>query len=214
MVTGGSGTPPGNSSVPAAFTMATYGTPTLSIKYPVLPWLAIMVLGWVFGRHLIRFSAGLSKVSGKAVLWVSGVAGLLIFAVARFFAGYGDMFLHRADNSWQQWLHVSKYPPSITYYSLELGILFLGLAFVRTIEPHLRVRNNGVLLVFGQTAMFYYLVHRLIFETLATYFGLRGFDGIAATYGAAAVMLVFLYPACLWYRALKARHPGWFLKYL
>jgi uncharacterized membrane protein len=214
LVTGWFWTPPGNSSVLAAFAVASYGSPALNIKYPVLPWLAIMVLGWVFGRHLIRFAAGQSTVSGKKVLWISGAAGLVIFAVVRGMAGYGDMFLHRADNSWQQWLHVSKYPPSITFYSLELGILFLCLALLRTLELRIGVRENGVFYVFGQTAMFYYLVHRLTFETAATYFGLRGFDGLAATYGMAAVMIVLLYPACRWYRSLRAAHPGSFLKYL
>lgn len=71
------------------------------------------------------------------------------------------MFLHRADNSWQQWLHVSKYPPSLTYYSLELGILFLCLALLRTLELQIGVRENGVFYVFGETAMFFYIVHRL-----------------------------------------------------
>jgi uncharacterized membrane protein len=214
IVTGLFWTPPGNLSALAAFTVATYGTPSLNIKYAVLPWLAVMILGWVFGRHLIRFAAGQSKVSGKKVLWLSGVAGLLIFFGVRGMAGYGDMFLHRSDNSWQQWLHISKYPPSITYYALELGILFLLLALLRTMELGIGVRENGVFYVFGQTAMFYYLVHRLTFETAATYFGLRGFDGLAATYGAAAAMIVLLYPLCRWYRTIKAAHPTSILKYI
>ncbi|HKD05554.1 MAG TPA: heparan-alpha-glucosaminide N-acetyltransferase domain-containing protein [Bryobacteraceae bacterium] len=214
MVTGWFWTPPGNSSVLAAFTVATYGSASMNIKYPVLPWLAVMALGWVFGRHLIRYAAGQSPVSGRNVLWVSGTASLLIFAVVRGIGGYGDMFLRRSDNSWQQWLHVSKYPPSITYFSMELGILFLCLALARTLELRVRVRENGMLYAFGQTAMFCYLAHRLVFETLATYFGLRGFDSLAATYGAAAVMLALLYPGCLWYRRLKAAHPRSFLKYL
>src|SRR5277367_1092477 len=124
------------------------------------------------------------------------------------------MFLHRADNSWQQWLHVSKYPPSLTYYSLELGILFLCLALLRTIELRIGVRENGVFYVFGQTAMFFYLVHRLAFEVPATYFGLRGFDGLGATYGVAAAMLALLYPICRWYRTVKAAHRHSILKYL
>jgi len=214
LVTGWVWTPPGNSSVLAAFLVATYGSSAMIIKYPLLPWLALMILGWVFGRHLIRYAAGLSHVSGRKVLWLSGVAGLVVFAVVRGLGGYGDMFLHRADNSWQQWLHVSKYPPSLTYYSLELGILCICLALLRTLELRVRVRENGLLYVFGQTAMFYYLVHRLTFETLATYFGLRGFDDLAATYGAAAVMIALLYPACRWYRKTKAAHPNSLLKYL
>jgi uncharacterized membrane protein len=214
IVTGWFWTPPGNSSVLAAFAVANYGGDTMIIKYPVVPWLAVSILGWVFGRHLIRFAAGESKVPVKNVLWICGVMGLLVFAVVRGIGGYGDMFLHRSDNSWEQWLHVSKYPPSLTFYSLELGILFLCLALLRTIELRIGVRKNGVLYVFGQTAMFFYLVHRLAFEIPATYFGLRGVDGLGATFGAAAVTLVLLYPACRWYRTVKAAHPGSILKYL
>jgi len=206
--------PPGNSTMASAFTMANYSSPTIIFKYPILPWLAITILGWVFGRHLIRFAAGQSKVSGKKVLWISGTAGLVIFLIVRGMNGYGNMFLYRADNSWQQWLHVSKYPPSLAYYSLELGILFLCLALLRTIELRIGVRENGLFYVFGQTAMFFYLVHRLAFETPATYFGLRGFDGLEATYGAAALMLLLLYPACRWYRSVKAAYPRSLLKYI
>jgi len=214
LVTGWFWTPPGNSSVAAALTLATYGGGLLVIKYPVIPWLAISVLGWVFGRHLIRFAAGLSNVSGRNVLWTCGVASLIMFAVVRGINGYGNMLLYRADNSWQQWLHVSKYPPSLTYYSLELGILFLCLAFLRALELRIGVRENGPLYVFGQTAMFFYIVHRVAFEVPATYFGLRDFDGLAATYGVSAIMLVLLYPACRWYRGVKAAHPRSILKYL
>jgi uncharacterized membrane protein len=214
LITGRFWTPPGNSSVPAALTVATYGGNLLVIKYPVIPWLAISILGWIFGRHLIRYAAGLSTVSGRNVLWMCGIASLIVFAVVRGFNRYGNMFLPRANNSWQQWLHVSKYPPSLTYYALELGVLFLCLAFLRTLELRIGVRENGPLYVFGQTAMFFYIAHRLAFEVPATWFGLRDFDGLAATYGISAVMLVLLYPSCLWYRKLKAAHPRSILKYL
>ena len=214
IVTGWFWTPPGNSSMLAAFTVANYSSPTIIFKYPILPWLAITILGWVFGRHLARFATGQSKVSGRKVLLISGTLGLVVFTIVRGINGYGNMFLHRSDNSWQQWLHVSKYPPSLAYYSLELGILFLCLALLRTLELRIGVRENGVLYVFGQTAMFFYLVHRLAFEIPATYFGLRGFDGLGATYEAAAVMLVLLYPACRWYRSVKTAYPRSVLRYL
>jgi uncharacterized membrane protein len=206
--------PPGNSSILAAFTVATYGSATLIVKYPLIPWLSIMMLGWVFGRHLVRVGSGTTTVSGKTVLWISGAAALVIFAVVRANAGYGDMFLHRADGSWQQWLHVSKYPPSLTYVALELGVLFLGLALLRTLELRIGIRENGVFLVFGQTAMFFYLVHRLMLEVPATYFGLRGAGDLTTTYAVSAVLLLALYPACRWYRTVKAAHPESFLKYI
>jgi uncharacterized membrane protein len=214
VVTGWLWSPPGNTSVLASFLVAPHEAPGLSIKYPILPWLAIMTLGWVFGRHLIRHAAGLSAVSGKKVLWWCGAVALAIFVIVRGINDYGNMFLPRADASWQQWLHVSKYPPSLTYAALELGILFLCLAYLRTIEPKIGVRENGPFLVFGQTAMFFYLVHRLAFEIPATYFGLRGVGGLGTTWAVGAVTLVLMYPACRWYRTFKAAHPNSILKYL
>jgi uncharacterized membrane protein len=206
--------PPGSSSPLVALTMANYSSDPLIIKYPLFPWLAMMVLGWVFGRHMTQHADGTTKLSPQAVLWIAGVAALVVFVVVRAHAGYGDMLLHRSDDSWQQWLHVSKYPPSLTYATLELGILWVSLAVLMAIEPVIGVRRNGPLLVFGQTAMFFYLAHRLVMEIPATYFGLRGFGDLKTTYIVAAVLLVLLYPACRWYRSVKAAHPNSFLKYI
>jgi uncharacterized membrane protein len=206
--------PPGSSSPLAALFVATYGSGTMVIKYPLIPWLAMMMLGWVFGRHMVRFDLGKVRLSPRTVLWIAGVLALAVFAFVRWQHGYGDMFMHRTDDSWQQWLHVSKYPPSLTYMTLELGLLCVCLAFLMTVEPIIGVRRNSPFLVYGQTAMFFYIVHRLTFEVPATYFGLRGAGNIETTYVVSAVMLLALYPACLWYRSFKAAHPDSFLKYI
>jgi uncharacterized membrane protein len=206
--------PPGSASPLAALVLATYAGDTLLIKYAVLPWLAIMMLGWGLGRHIRRMQAGRARISTSTGLFVLGVVALGVFVVVRGAQGYGDMFLPRTDNSWQQWLHVSKYPPSLTYATLELGLMSIGLAGLMRLEPFIGVRPNGVFLVFGQTAMFFYLVHRLAFEVPATYFGLRGVGGLTTTYVVSVIALAALYPACRWYRTLKAAHPQSFLQYI
>ena len=53
--------PAGSSSILAAFLVAAYGGDSMIVKYPVVPWLAMMMLGWVFGRHLIQFGLGESR---------------------------------------------------------------------------------------------------------------------------------------------------------
>jgi uncharacterized membrane protein len=204
---------PGSSSPLAALFVANYAGPRLLIHYPFIPWLAIMMLGWAFGRHIVQFNAGTTRITPMKILVISGIVSLIVFVIVRACQGYGDMFLHRSDNSWQQWLHVSKYPPSLTYYGLELGLLALCLALMMKIEPLISVRMNGPLLVFGQTAMFFYLVHRLVLEIPATYFGLRGFGDITTTYIVWALMLVPLYYSCIWYRNVKKNYPDSFLKY-
>jgi uncharacterized membrane protein len=206
--------PPGSASPLASILVATSSAEDWVNKYPVIPWLAVMIAGWVYGRRIVQFDAGKTRISPKTALLVAGVAALVVFVFVRASQGYGDMFLPRMDDSWQQWLHVSKYPPSLSYYALELGILAFSLALLMRIEPVIGVRPNGVFLVFGQTAMFFYLVHRLVLEIPATYFGLRGVGDLSTTYIVGFVLLVLLYPACRWYRSLKAAHPTSFLKYL
>lgn len=206
--------PPGNASPVVALLIANYATATLAIKYPLLPWLAIMALGWVFGRYMNSYAAGHSRVSPQTVLIMAGAAALVVFFVVRAGAGYGDMFLPRTADTWQQWLHVSKYPPSLTYAALELGLMCLLLAGIMALERVLGVRENGPFLVFGQTAMFFYLAHRLVMEIPATYFGLRGVGDLTTTYIVGIVLFWLLYPACLWYRSFKAAHPKSFLQYL
>lgn len=202
-------------SIAAGLLFAKYFTSDLSISYPFIPWLAIMIVGWVFGRFILAYGEGKVSISPAKLLMSLGVLSLCSFAVIRFLNGYGNMMLFRYDDSWQQWLHVSKYPPSASYIFLELGLMSVILSLMMKIEQKIGVRQNGVLLVFGQTAMMFYLVHRIILTGSATYGGLRGFTDLQTTYLISAIMLVLLYPFCLWYRGFKAKHPNsiW-LKYL
>ena len=193
-------------SIIAALLVSTYATSTMVIKYPLLPWLAMMILGWVFGRYLLAFKDGNIKTGPIILLLGLGVSALLAFAFIRYNNGYGNMFLYREDNSWQQWLHVSKYPPSAAFIFLELGLMSIIMAIMIWVERLIGDRPNGVLLVFGQTAMMFYLVHRLVLESTATYGGLRYFADLDTTYIISIVMLVLLYPFCLWYRGFKTKH--------
>ena len=193
-------------SIIAALLVSTYATSTMVIKYPLLPWLAMMILGWVFGRYLLAFKDGNTKVGPVALLLSLGVSALIAFAFIRYYSDYGNMFLYREDYSWQHWLHVSKYPPSSAFTFLELGLMSMIMAIMIWAERFIGDRPNGVLLVFGQTAMMFYLVHRLILEGTATYGGLRHYADLNTTYIVSIVMLASLYPFCLWYRGFKARH--------
>lgn len=206
--------PPGSATPLVSFFIATSGGEVVVNKYPLVPWLAVMMAGWATGRYLLLQRSGKRSVRTRHLLLIAGVLLLGIFAVVRGAQGYGDMFLPRADDSWQQWLHVSKYPPSLSFYSLELGILFVCLWLLATLEPRIGVRPNGPFLIFGQTALFFYLAHRLALEVPATWFGLRGAGNLATTYIVAAALLMLLYPLCRWYRTMKVANPHSLLRYL
>ena len=102
---------------------------------------------------------------------------------------------------------MSKYSPSLSFVSLELGIMAILLAGLLWLEPRIRLRENGFLLVLGQTALFFYLIHRLLLEGVARGFSLRREGGLLETYLAAAAVCILLYPLCIAYRAYKRAHP-------
>ena len=87
-------------------------------------------------------------------------------------------------------------------------MMALILAAMMRLEKNVGIRQHGLLLVFGQNAMFFYLVHRLVLEGSATYLGLRHFTGLDMTYIITVLLLLALYPLCIAYRSLKARHPA------
>jgi uncharacterized membrane protein len=191
--------------------------PHLTVAYPVFPWLAVMMLGFVFGTRLIHIrDSGSARWSPEKVLLVSGGASLLVFGIIRGLNSYGNMMLLRDNGSLIQWLHVSKYPPSLSFYALELGLMGIILSVLFRIQNKARgtawLRNP--ILVFGQTAFFFYVLHIVLLETSARAFNLHIKMGLGTTYLAAMAVLVLLYPCCLWYRRYKTSHPGGWARYI
>jgi hypothetical protein len=71
------------------------------------------------------------------------------------------------------------------------------------------------LLVFGQTALFFYMLHFIVLGSAAIAItGGMMLRGLPETYMAAAATLILLYPACLWFRSLKQKYPKSFLQYI
>jgi len=192
----------GNPTLPVALLLTGGQFGRLVVAYPLLPWLAIMVLGWCFGRTLTRVTTD----AAARLLATAGAGALALFAVVRALNGYGNMRLLREGGSLVQWLHVSKYPPCLSYTALELGLMAVLLAAL------LRARQRGpaALLVLGQTALFFYLLHVHVLVAAATALGLAHKGGLAATYAAALAVLVVLYRPCASYGRYKRAHPdGW-----
>jgi uncharacterized membrane protein len=179
------------------------------VAYPLLPWLAMMLLGWWFGRFVERSGP---ERAGRLVAAASLVV-LATFLVVRGVDGYGNMRLLRDDGSLVQWLHVSKYPPSLAYTTLELGLaaaLLVGL--LSASGPRNVVA--GPLAVLGQTALFFYLLHAHALFLVGRLLHLEHASGIAGAYIGGVAITAALYPLCVRYRQYKRAHPDGWARYL
>ncbi|HWE30427.1 MAG TPA: hypothetical protein VHB97_20615, partial [Polyangia bacterium] len=114
-----------------------------------------------------------------------------------------------------QWLHVAKYPPSLSYTTLELGLAFVLLALFFLLEDTRPGPLLQIFLIFGSTAFFYYLLHVHLLGLVSLLARLdRNRHGLLKTYVAAAAVLVVLYPLCVRYRRYKAAHPDGWTRYI
>jgi uncharacterized membrane protein len=184
----------------------------LVIAYPTLHWLAILLLGWSWGRRLVKVPA--ARTTAGRDLVRAGVAALVLFVVLRALNGYGNMRLLRDSWAPLQWLHVSKYPPSLTYDALELGLMALILAGMFRLSANRTPSPNSLLMVLGQTPMFFYLLHFPLLIQSARLLGIEKKYGAGAAYLGAATVIAVLYPVCRWYRQYKAAHRTSWVRYV
>jgi uncharacterized membrane protein len=141
---------------------------------------------------------------------------LAVFAVVRGIDGYGNWGLHRDSLDLLQWLHVNKYPPSLTFTTLELGLALLALAALVALDDPAAPRRALVPLAgLGATAFFYYLLHIHLLHVAQLALGLdRTEHGLALTWIVAAAELAVLAWPCWLYRRYKRAHPDGWTRYL
>lgn len=190
--------------------------------YPVIPWVVILLLGFSCGRIFES-----DKRYQKKFLLSSGIIAVTVFVILRFINVYGDAF------PWSQqknavmtiisFFNVTKYPPSLQFDLLFLGIMFLLLWVTSDLSGWLQ----KVFSVYGKVPMFYYLVHLYVirlpvfimvfaqgfhwrdllfgpfqFGRPATNSGLR----LPEIYLVWLLIVALLYPLCKWYGNYKMQH--------
>lgn len=183
------------------------------IGYPILPWLAIMLLGYGCASWLARDDRDGSV--GRGLLF-AGLGLLVVFAVVRALNGYGNMGLLRDNIELVQWLHVSKYPPSLTYVTLELGCMALCLSALYALNRRYELQGSALprplaaLTTLGQAALFFYVLHLHLIAALTFAFGVHRKGEILATLAGAALCVLILSVPVARYQRYKSAHPnGW-----
>jgi uncharacterized membrane protein len=198
------------------------GNVTLILSYPVLPWFGLMLAGFACGRLF-----GSPIEVRKKQLRRIGLIALGLFILLRAANVYGDRAPWSVQKSpiftFMSFMNVSKYPPSLLYTLVTLGLLFLFLSFIDGKESVF----TRIATVYGKVPMFYYLIHwNLIHLLMLAMVFLQGFHADQLVFGTFQfgrppnsgislpwVYLVWLcvvaalYPMCIWYGRYKSLHP-------
>ncbi len=104
-------------------------------------------------------------------------------------------------------MNVTKYPPSLAFVALTLGVDLLFFGAISTWWSHPSWGSwRKPLLVFGRTSLFFYIAHLYLFAIIGLAFP-HGAP-IAVVYPIWLAGLVVLYPLCVRYQRFKSSKPG------
>jgi len=201
------------------------------VLYPLLPWLLLMALGYAAAPMLMKAGKPLaSRLGLTAAVLIAG------FIAARV-TGFGGGAAVSDPHALLAFLNVEKYPPSLQFSLLTIGVLLFCFAAIASFEesPGLRAVLSP-LRVFGRAPFFFYILHiylihgaALLCATLLKWPhdqlfwsgvgpSLRPPDGygfgLPGVYVAWIAVLAVLYPLCAWFAAVKASRNDLWLRYL
>jgi len=210
------------------------GGHSVGIFYPFLSWTGLMFLGYCCGKIF----SNVEPARRKKILLALGFGLLIFFIALRATNLYGD------PNPWTQqkdalytflsFMKVTKYPPSLLYTSVTMGISLLFLGLIKNTSS----RIAKIIIVYGRVPFFYYILHFYLLHCIEIIFylsrghtvaqGMKGVPGLPfkfempgegyslwVVYAIWAFVVVALYPLCKWYDTYKTNHrEKWWLSYL
>ncbi|WP_095504295.1 DUF1624 domain-containing protein [Paraferrimonas sedimenticola] len=136
----------------------------VKVSYPTLPWIGVICLGFFLAPI---FSSKVSREERIGKLLRLGAFSLAALVVIRLLNGYGEPVPWASYDSalltLQSFINFTKYPPSLDFLLITLGVAFIVLALLEKYNP----RKLHFLRHFGSAPLFFYVVH--LYLLLAIY---------------------------------------------
>lgn len=212
----------------------TFAGVNFAIAYPLLPWIGVVSLGYCLGQ--IFFWVADRRCRFLMRLGLVLFAGFLLLRAINI---YGDPFRWSHEQSALftvlSFLNTTKYPPSLDFLLMTLGPALFAMAWLE----RFRFAPAHPLVVFGRVPFFFYVAHLALAHSIAigmnfARYGWKHFILLAppsmgspsvlfppnygyplsTVYAVWIVVLLALYPVCLWFSRLKQRRHDWWLSYL
>jgi uncharacterized membrane protein len=173
--------------------------------YPIVPWIGVLLLGFIVGRDALQRERPVKFWAALAVL------SFVFFFAVRLYGGYGNAYPYSDIASISFW-EFSKYPPDLPFLAWSFGCIFLSLIALSLIA------RNGVpavlrpFAIFGRVPFFFYIVHFYVLGIAAGI--LRTKFSLVATLGIWLILLVVMIGPCAWYYRKKRERPNWITRYI
>jgi len=156
----------------------------ISVNYPVLPWLFICLLGVVWAKYYKEKPDGIFRHT-----FLIGLTMVLLFIILRFLH-FGNFQMDHFDGI-ISFLTIIKYPASIAFMLLTLGVFFMLLSAFSKLKIPSAI--NTPIIVFGRTALFFYIIHLYIYLIIGLLFpNGASFLMMSFTWLAGLVILYFI----------------------
>lgn len=206
----------------------------LNVGYPLIPWFAVMSLGYCFG---IFYDKSYGTDRRKKLFNILGFSSIVLFILLRWSNWYGNPtpWLHYDTYSKElvSFLNPAKYPPSLLYLLMTLGAALILLAN----SENLRGKIVNFFCTFGRVPFYYYVLHLYLIHIMAMLFSqLSGFGWrlfilpnwigrvpamkgygypLWVVYVVWIGLVAILYPICKQFDKYKQAHKEkWWLSYL
>jgi uncharacterized membrane protein len=201
----------------------------IRVIYPLVPWIGVMALGYLFGPI-----TKMARVDRRKVFLLVGASFLVIGFALRWGNIYGDATLWVEQSTVEftimSFLNFTKYPPSLLYLLFLLGA---SMILMGTLDRPLG-KWSYPLRDFGRVPFFFYILHIPILHVGGILLALYTFNDaswlmqtpigpspegyhytyeLLPTYMAWIGVIVLLYWPCKWFAGLKARRKDWWLSY-
>ena len=184
--------------------------------YPIIPWIGVMGLGWVFGVFLSSLRE--ERMRGlKVSMGVAGILSWVLFVAVRWMNGFG-VLVPRNGDTLVAYLSLSKFYLLSSCSPWERCSSSCFLALGLHIQESRFIKNELVqtVLLFGRTPLFFYIAHLILYRIRPFWMDQpRLYDLNLWETGAFWIIgLVILRWFCSYYQDLKNEHPRSILQYI
>ncbi len=175
---------------------------TWKTQFPALPWLPIVLLGFITATLVLRKKMSL----GKLALGL-GLSCLALFAANMLI---GDMWSLYPDNPFI----FGKHPPDFAYLSLYTGLAFLLIALHNRLQRVSLTKPMKVVSILGQSSLFFYIIHVRLIEIISPFIAPLQLPALERSLLIVLAVLPVTVVLCVVYRFVKRKHPQSVLQYL